>query len=132
MKNIILVPLKVIFGIGLEIYVIGSHGFYLSYALKINKICLVDTGYIHLTEVVSTKISAMLLYSERLALHASRPVRWDSDHFILLDDELREIGLEVVCNKALYKVMISLDFFVASISRAAEWVIGTHNMIKSL
>lgn len=121
-----------LFGIGSEAYVVGSHEFYLGYALKNDKLCLLDTGHYHPTEVVSNKISAMLLYSDKLALHVSRPVRWDSDHVIVLDDELREIGLEIVRNNALDKVMIGLDFFDASINRVAAWTIGTRNMIKSL
>ncbi len=121
-----------LFGIGSEAYVVGSHEFYMGYALKNNKLCLLDSGHYHPTEVVSNKISAMLLFSDRLALHVSRPVRWDSDHVIVLDDELREIGLEIVRNDALDKVMIGLDFFDASINRVAAWTIGTRNMIKSL
>lgn len=121
-----------LFGIGSEAYVVGSHEFYFGYALKNNKLCLLDTGHFHPTEVVSNKISAMLLYSDKLALHVSRPVRWDSDHVIILDDELREIGLELVRNNALDKVSIGLDFFDASINRVAAWTIGTRNMIKSL
>lgn len=121
-----------LFGIGSEAYVVGSHEFYLGYALKNNKLCLLDTGHFHPTEVVSNKISAMLLFSDQLALHVSRPVRWDSDHVIILDDELREIGLEIVRNDALNKVRIGLDFFDASINRVAAWTIGTRNMIKSL
>ncbi|SHN18189.1 L-rhamnose isomerase [Gracilibacillus kekensis] len=121
-----------LFGIGSEAYVVGSHEFYMGYALKNNKLCLLDTGHYHPTEVVSNKISAMLLFSDQLALHVSRPVRWDSDHVVILDDELREIGLEIVRNDALDKVMIGLDFFDASINRVAAWTIGTRNMIKSL
>lgn len=121
-----------LFGIGSEAYVVGSHEFYLGYALKNNKLCLLDTGHFHPTEVVSNKISAMLLFSDELALHVSRPVRWDSDHVIILDDELREIGLEIIRNEALNKVRIGLDFFDASINRVAAWTIGTRNMIKSL
>ena len=121
-----------LFGIGSEAYVVGSHEFYLNYSLKNNKLCLLDTGHYHPTEVVSNKISSMLLFNEKLALHVSRPVRWDSDHVIVLDDELREIGLEIVRNDALNKVMIGLDFFDASINRVAAWTIGTRNMIKSL
>ncbi|KLK99424.1 sugar isomerase [Bacillus pumilus] len=121
-----------LFGIGSESYVVGSHEFYLGYALKNNKLCLLDTGHFHPTETVSNKISSMLLYSDKLALHVSRPVRWDSDHVVTLDDELREIGLEIVRNQALDKVMIGLDFFDASINRVAAWTIGTRNMIKSL
>lgn len=121
-----------LFGIGSEAYVVGSHEFYMGYALKNNKLCLLDTGHYHPTEMVSNKISAMLLYSDKLALHVSRPVRWDSDHVVILDDELREIGLEIVRNDALDKVIIGLDFFDASINRVAAWTIGTRNMIKSL
>ena len=121
-----------LFGIGSEAYVVGSHEFYLNYSLKNNKLCLLDTGHYHPTEVVSNKISSMLLFNEKLALHVSRPVRWDSDHVIILDDELKEIGLEIVRNGALDKVMIGLDFFDASINRVAAWTIGTRNMIKSL
>lgn len=121
-----------LFGIGSEAFVVGSHEFYYGYALQNKKLCLLDTGHFHPTEVVSNKISAMLLYSERLALHVSRPVRWDSDHVIVFDDELREIALEIVRNDALDKVMIGLDFFDASINRIAAWTIGTRNMIKAL
>ncbi len=121
-----------LFGIGSEAYVVGSHEFYLGYALKNNKLCLLDTGHYHPTEVVSNKISAMLLYSDQLALHVSRPVRWDSDHVVTFDDELKEIGLEIVRNDALDKVRIGLDFFDASINRVAAWTIGTRNMIKAL
>ncbi|ASS72408.1 L-rhamnose isomerase [Bacillus atrophaeus] len=121
-----------LFGLGSESFVVGSHEFYLGYALKNNKLCLLDTGHFHPTEAVSNKISAMLLYSYKLALHVSRPVRWDSDHVITLDDELREIALEIVRNEALDNVMIGLDFFDASINRVAAWTIGTRNMIKAL
>lgn len=121
-----------VFGIGSESYVVGSHEFYLGYALKNNKICLVDTGHYHPTETVSNKISSMLLYSDKLALHVSRPVRWDSDHVVILDDELREIALEIVRNDTLNQVIIGLDFFDASINRVAAWTIGTRNMIKAL
>jgi len=121
-----------LFGIGSESYVVGSHEFYLGYALKNNKLCLLDTGHFHPTETVSNKISSMLLYSDQLALHVSRPVRWDSDHVVTFDDELKEIALELVRNDALDKVKIGLDFFDASINRIAAWTIGTRNMIKAL
>ncbi|SDN88277.1 L-rhamnose isomerase [Alkalicoccus daliensis] len=121
-----------LFGIGSEAFVVGSHEFYLSYALKNDKLCLLDTGHYHPTEMVSNKISAMLPFNERLALHVSRPVRWDSDHVVTLDDELKEIALEIVRNDALDKVSIGLDFFDASINRIAAWTIGTRNMIKAL
>ena len=121
-----------VFGIGSESYVVGSHEFYLGYALKNNKLCLMDTGHYHPTETVSNKISSMLLFSDKLALHVSRPVRWDSDHVVILDDELKEIAVEIVRNDALDKVIIGLDFFDASINRVAAWTIGTRNMIKAL
>jgi len=121
-----------VFGIGSESYVVGSHEFYMGYALKNNKLCLMDTGHYHPTETVSNKISSMLLFSDKLALHVSRPVRWDSDHVVILDDELKEIGLEIVRNNAIDKVLIGLDFFDASINRVAAWTIGTRNMIKAL
>jgi L-rhamnose isomerase len=121
-----------VFGIGSESYVVGSHEFYLNYAMKNNKLCLLDTGHYHPTETVSNKISSMLLFSEKLALHVSRPVRWDSDHVVILDDELKEIALEIVRNDALNRVIIGLDFFDASINRVAAWTIGTRNMIKAL
>lgn len=121
-----------LFGIGSESFVVGSHEFYLSYALKNDKLCLLDTGHYHPTEKVSDKISAMLLFNNKLALHVSRPVRWDSDHVVTFDDELKEIALEIVRNDALDQVMIGLDFFDASINRIAAWTIGTRNMAKAL
>ena len=121
-----------VFGIGSESYVVGSHEFYMGYALKNDKIYLMDTGHYHPTETVSNKISAMLLFSETVALHVSRPVRWDSDHVVILDDELKEIAIEIIRNDAVDRVKIGLDFFDASINRVAAWTIGTRNMIKAL
>jgi L-rhamnose isomerase len=121
-----------VFGIGSESYVVGSHEFYLNYAMKNNKLCLLDTGHYHPTETVSNKLSSMLLFSDKVALHVSRPVRWDSDHVVILDDELKEIAFEIVRNDALERVIIGLDFFDASINRVAAWTIGTRNMIKAL
>ncbi|UOQ44988.1 L-rhamnose isomerase [Halobacillus salinarum] len=121
-----------LFGIGSEAYVVGSHEFYFGYALQNHKLCLLDTGHFHPTEMVSNKISAMLMYTDQLALHVSRPVRWDSDHVVLLDEELKEIALELVRCDALDQVRIGLDFFDASINRVAAWTIGTRNMIKAL
>ena len=121
-----------VFGIGAEAYTVGSHEFYLNYAARNNLMVLMDTGHYHPTEVVSDKLSAMLLFNERVALHVSRPVRWDSDHVILLDDELKELAKEIVRNDALERVNIGLDFFDASINRIAAWTIGTRNMIKAL
>lgn len=121
-----------LFGIGSESYVVGSHEFYLSYALQNNKLCLLDTGHFHPTEMVSNKLSTMLLFNEKVALHVSRPVRWDSDHVVTFDDELKEIALEIVRNDAINRTIIGLDFFDASINRVAAWTIGTRNMIKAL
>src|SRR5699024_6518097 len=121
-----------LFGIGSEAYVVGSHEFYFGYALKNDKLCLLDTGHYHPTEVVSNKISAMTLYSDKLALHVSRPVRWDSDHVIVMKDNLNEDTLELVRNDALHKVSIGLDFFEASIKGVAAWTIATRNKIKAL
>ncbi|KMK75078.1 L-rhamnose isomerase [Alkalihalobacillus pseudalcaliphilus] len=121
-----------LFGIGSEAYVVGSHEFYMNYANQSGKLCLLDTGHFHPTEMVSNKLSAMLLFHSRVALHVSRPVRWDSDHVVTFDDELREITTELVRNNALERVNIGLDFFDASINRVAAWVIGTRNMKKAL
>lgn len=121
-----------LFGIGSESYVVGSHEFYLSYAQLNNKLCLLDTGHYHPTETVSNKLSSMLIFNEKVALHVSRPVRWDSDHVVTFDDELKEIALEIVRNNAINRVIIGLDFFDASINRVAAWTIGTRNMIKAL
>lgn len=121
-----------VFGIGVESYTVGSHEFYMNYAAKNNKMCLMDTGHFHPTEVVSDKISSMLIFNKNLALHVSRPVRWDSDHVILLTDELKEIAKEIVCCDALQRVYIGLDFFDASINRVAAWVVGMRNMEKAL
>ena len=121
-----------VFGIGVESYTVGSHEFYMNYAAKNGLVCLLDTGHYHPTEVVSDKISSMLLFNDRLALHVSRPVRWDSDHVIKLDDELKELAVELVRCDALGRVFIGLDFFDASINRIAAWVIGMRNMQKAL
>lgn len=121
-----------VFGLGVESYTVGSHEFYYNYALKNNLLCLLDTGHYHPTEVVSDKISSFLPFFEQIALHVSRPVRWDSDHVIKLDDELREVAKEVVAANALKRVFIALDFFDASINRVAAWVIGMRNMQKAL
>ena len=121
-----------VFGIGVESYTVGSHEFYMNYAAKNNLMCLLDTGHYHPTEVVSDKISSMLLFNDQLALHVSRPVRWDNDHVIKLDDELQELAKELVRCDALDRVFIGLDFFDASINRIAAWVIGMRNMQKAL
>lgn len=121
-----------VFGLGVESYTVGSHEFYMNYAAKNNLLCLLDTGHFHPTEMVSDKISSMLLFNEQLALHVSRPVRWDSDHVVLFDEELKEIAKEIVRCKALSRVFIGLDFFDASINRISAWVVGMRNMEKAL
>ena len=122
-----------LFGIGMEAYTVGSSEFYVAYCASRRGVYnLMDTGHYHPTETVSDKISGMLCYFDRLPLHVSRPMRWDSDHVVRLDDELKEIALEIVRNDALEKTLIGLDFFDASINRVAAWVIGTRNMQKAL
>ena len=122
-----------VFGIGVEAYTVGSSEFYLGYAASHEGVYdLMDSGHYHPTEVISDKIPAMLCYFDRVPLHVTRSVRWDSDHVVRLDDELREISTELVRNDALDKAMIGLDFFDASINRVAAWVIGTRNMQKAL
>lgn len=121
-----------VFGIGMEACTVGSHEFYMNYAAKNNILCLLDNGHYHPTEVVSDKIPSMLLFSEKLALHVTRPVRWDSDHVVLFDDETKEIAKEIVRCNALDRVLIGLDFFDASINRVSAWVVGMRNMQKAL
>lgn len=121
-----------VFGLGLEAYTVGSHEFYLNYSLKKDVLCLMDVGHYHPTEVISDKLSSQFLFHDMLALHVSRPVRWDSDHVIILDDELREIAKEIVRCRALERTLIGLDFFDASLNRVAAWVIGMRNMQKAL
>lgn len=121
-----------LFGIGAEKYTVGSNEFYLAYAATRNIALCLDAGHFHPTEVISDKISAAMLYVRHLLLHVSRPVRWDSDHVVLLDDETQDIALEIVRNDLFGRVHIGLDFFDASINRIAAWVIGTRNMKKAL
>jgi len=121
-----------LFGIGSESYVVGSHEFYLSYAIENKKLLCLDTGHFHPTEVVSDKISSVLTFLDEILLHVSRGVRWDSDHVVILSDELRAIASEIVRGDYLQRVHIGLDFFDASINRVAAWVIGTRCMLKAL
>lgn len=121
-----------LFGIGSESYVVGSHEFYMGYAMKNNVAVCLDAGHFHPTEVISNKLSSLLLFSDEMLLHVSRPVRWDSDHVVALDDELQEIANEVIRNGLLDRIHIGLDFFDASINRVAAWVIGMRNMQKAL
>jgi L-rhamnose isomerase len=121
-----------LFGIGSESCVIGSHEFYMGYAISNNKLLCLDTGHFHPTEVVSDKLSSVLCYLDEVLLHVSRPVRWDSDHVVILSDEILAIAQEIVRNDFLKRVHIGLDFFDASINRIAAWTIGTRAMIKAL
>ena len=120
-----------VFGIGVESYTVGSHEFYMNYAAKNNCYCLLDNGHYHPTESVADKISSMLLFSDKVALHVTRGVRWDSDHVVGLTDELKEIAKEIVI-AGPEKVIIGLDYFDASINRIAAWVMGMRNMQKAL
>ena len=122
-----------LFGIGAESYTAGSHEFYLAYAVSRQKVLTLDAGHFHPTEVISEKISTVLMFCPGLLLHVSRPVRWDSDHVVLLDDELQNIAKELVRSGRLHdKIHVGLDYFDASINRVAAWVIGARNMVKAL
>ena len=121
-----------LFGLGSESYVVGSHEFYLGYAVSRQKLLCLDAGHYHPTEVVSDKISAVLSHLDEILLHVSRGVRWDSDHVVILSDELVAIAQELVRGDYLGRVHIGLDFFDASINRVAAWVIGTRCMLKAL
>lgn len=121
-----------VFGIGIESYTVGNNEFYQNYAAKAGICCLLDTGHYHPTEVVSDKIPSLLAFYDKVALHVSRPVRWDSDHVVILDDELKEIAKEIVRNNAEDKVIIGLDYFDASINRLSAWVTGVRSMQKAL
>ena len=120
-----------LFGIGSEAYVVGSHEFYLAYALSRKTLLCMDAGHYHPTESVAEKISALLPYFPQLLLHVSRPIRWDSDHVVLFDDETRAIMREVARAQAWDRVFIALDFFDASINRIEAWVIGTRSALKA-
>ena len=121
-----------LFGLGSESYVVGSHEFYLSYAIANDVLLCLDSGHYHPTEVISDKLSAVLTFLDEVLLHVSRGVRWDSDHVVLLTNELQAIAQEVVRGDYLERVHIGLDFFDASINRVAAWVIGTRNALRAL
>lgn len=121
-----------VFGIGSESYVVGSHEFYMGYGLQNNKLICLDAGHFHPTETISGKLSSLALFAEGILLHISRPVRWDSDHVVIMDDELMDIAHELVRHDLLAKTHIGLDFFDASINRIAAWVIGMRNTLKAL
>ena len=120
------------FGIGLESYTVGSAEFCLSYSTQRGITPLMDNGHYHPTEVVSDKIPSLLAFNDKIALHVTRGVRWDSDHVVAFDDETKEIAKEIVRCGALDRVFIALDYFDASINRVAAWVIGMRNVKKAL
>jgi L-rhamnose isomerase len=121
-----------LFGIGSESYVVGSHEFYIGYALTRKKLLTFDAGHYHPTESIADKISSILQFLPEIQLHVSRGVRWDSDHIVTFNDDLQLIAREVVANGYSDRVHIALDYFDASINRVAAWVIGTRNMIRAL
>lgn len=121
-----------LFGIGSESYVVGSHEFYLGYAITRKKMLCLDTGHLHPTEVVSDKLSAVMPWLDRLLLHVSRGIRWDSDHVVTLTDELQAIAFELVRGNYLDRVRLGLDYFDASINRVAAWVIGARALQQAL
>ena len=121
-----------VFGIGVESYTVGNNEFYQNYAASRGICCLLDNGHYHPTEVVSDKIPSLLAFYDKVALHVTRPVRWDSDHVVLFEDELKEIAKEIVRNEATDKVLIGLDYFDASINRISAWVTGQRSMQKAL
>jgi len=121
-----------LFGLGSESYVVGSHEFYLGYALSRKKLLTLDAGHYHPTESISDKISSVLQFMPEILLHVSRGVRWDSDHVVTLNDDLAAIAREIVANGYTERVHIGLDYFDGSINRVAAWTIGARNMIRAL
>jgi len=121
-----------LFGIGSETYVVGSHEFYMSYALTRDVMICLDAGHFHPTESIADKISSILSFNKSLLLHVSRGVRWDSDHVVVLNDETLAIAQEIKRSNAFDKVYIALDFFDASINRITAWVVGTRSVLKSI
>ena len=121
-----------LFGIGSETYVVGSHEFYLAYALTRNVALTLDSGHFHPTESIAEKLSALLPFIPKMLLHVSRPVRWDSDHVVLFNDETRAIAREIARADAWDKIAVGLDFFDASINRVSAWTIGARNTVKAI
>jgi L-rhamnose isomerase len=121
-----------LFGIGSETYVPGSHEFYMGYAVKNNLLLTLDAGHFHPTETLTDKISACLCFLDELLLHVSRGIRWDSDHVVILNDDLKAIAEELVRGDYLGRVRLGLDFFDASINRVAAWTIGVRSTLKAL
>ena len=131
-KKVIIAVESKVFGIGVESYTVGSNEFYQNYAAKNNICCLLDNGHYHPLEYVSDKIPSLLAFYDKVALHVTRGVRWDSDHVVLFEDELKEIAKEIVRNDAVNKVIIGLDYFDASINRLSAWITGQRAMEKAL
>jgi L-rhamnose isomerase len=121
-----------LFGIGLESYTVGSYDFYLGYGAKKGKIVTLDTGHFHLTESIADKISSMLLFTPEIMLHVSRPIRWDSDHVVILNDDLQDLAREIIRCDALDRVHIGLDYFDATINRIGAYVIGVRATQKAI
>ena len=121
-----------LFGIGVEACTVGSHEFYMGYAIRKGTLLCLDMGHFHPTENIADKLSACALSLDEILLHVSRPMRWDSDHVILLNDDIQAMANELVTTDLLGRTHIGLDFFDATISRTAAWVIGTRNMQKAL
>jgi L-rhamnose isomerase len=121
-----------LFGIGSESFVVGSHEFYLGYTVSRKKVLTLDAGHYHPTESISDKISSVLQFMPEILLHVSRGVRWDSDHVVILNDDLLAIAREIAVNGFEKRVHIGLDYFDASINRVAAWTIGTRNMLRAL
>lgn len=123
--------LKNIIGIGLESYTVGSYDFYLGYGAKKNKIVTLDTGHFHLTESIADKVSSLLLFTPEIMLHVSRPIRWDSDHVVILNDDVMDLAREIVRCDALDRVHIGLDYFDATINRIGAYVVGSRATLKA-
>lgn len=121
-----------LFGIGSESFVVGSHEFYMGYALSRKVMLCLDLGHFHPTESVADKISALLQYTDELLLHVSRGVRWDSDHVVIVNDEVTSLAEEIVRADALKRVHVALDFFDGSVNRIGAWVLGSHSTLKAL
>ena len=121
-----------LFGIGAEAYTVGSHEFYLAYTVANHMMLCLDIGHFHPTEQVSDKVSAVFQFIDELLFHVTRPIRWDSDHVVTLNDEVRALMQEIVWADKLDKVCIGLDFFDASINRIGAYVIGTRAALKAI
>ena len=120
-----------LFGIGLESYTVGSYDFYLGYGAKKQKIVTLDTGHFHLTESIADKVSALLLFTPEIMLHVSRPIRWDSDHVVILNDDVMDLAREIIRCDALDRVHVGLDYFDATINRIGAYVVGSRATQKA-